>query len=63
VNGRGEFAGRVPLEVLPDVTYESTFLRGCVDPYAVLVEYLERGDIVLEDEGEPCAGLVGDGKA
>jgi hypothetical protein len=57
MHGGGELARRVPLEVLPDVAHEGAFLRGRVDPEAVLVEDLEGGDVVLEDEGEPCAGV------
>lgn len=51
MNSGREFAVRLLLEILSDVTYKRARLRRRVDPDAILVEDFERGDGVLEDEG------------
>jgi hypothetical protein len=42
---------RLLLEILAYITYESTRLGWCIDPDAVLIQDLEGGNRVLENEG------------
>ena len=55
---RLEPAVGLPLEILADVADERAGLGRRVDPDPILVEHLEGGDGVLEDERQPWESLA-----
>lgn len=55
---RWELSIGLPLEILSDIADERARLGRRIDPDAVLIEDLEGGDRVLEDECQPWRLLV-----